>query len=82
MPVELIQNSAISFSVCVTNKYKRLQELVLVLKSKFNVEVIEGVDLFTIRHFDIKASQYIKKFGKEILLEQRTSETAQFILKA
>ena len=82
MPVELIQNSAISFSVCVTNKYKRLQELVLVLKSKFNVEVIEGVDLFTIRHFDIKATQYIKKFGKEILLEQRTSETAQFILKA
>ena len=82
MPVELIQNSAISFSVCVTNKYKRLQELVLVLKSKFNVEVIEGVDLFTIRHFDIKSTQYIKKFGKEILLEQRTSETAQFILKA
>ncbi len=82
MKVDLIQNSAISFSVCVTNKYKRLQELVLVLKSKFNVEVIEGVDLFTIRHFDIKATQYIKKFGKEILLEQRTSETAQFILKA
>ena len=82
MPVELIQNSAISFSVCVTNKYKRLQELVLVLKSKFNLEVIEGVDLFTIRHFDIKSTQYIKKFGKEILLEQRTSETAQFILKA
>ena len=30
MPVELIQNSAISFSVCVNNKYKRLEELVLV----------------------------------------------------
>ena len=82
MPVELIQNSAITFSVCVTNKYRRLQELVLVLRSRFNVEVIEGVDLFTIRHFDIKATQYIEKTGKEVLLEQRTSETAQFVLRA
>ena len=82
MPVELIQNSAITFSVCVTNKYGRLQELVLVLRSRFNVEVIEGVDLFTIRHFDIKATQYIEKTGKEVLLEQRTSETAQFVLRA
>ncbi len=82
MPVELIQNSAITFSVCVTNKYRRLQELVLVLRSRFNVEVIEGVDLFTIRHFDIKATQYIEKTGKEVLLEQRTSETAQFVIRA
>jgi aspartate kinase len=82
MPVELIQNSAISFSVCVNNKYNRLQELVLVLRSKFNVEVTEGVDLFTIRHFDTKAYQFINQKGKQILLEQRTSETAQFIIKA
>ena len=82
MPVELIQNSAISFSVCVNNKYNRLQELVLVLRSKFNVEVTEGVDLFTIRHFDAKAYQFINQKGKQILLEQRTSETAQFIIKA
>ena len=60
----------------------RLQELVLVLRSRFNVQVIEGVDLFTIRHFDIKATQYIEKTGKEVLLEQRTSETAQFVLRA
>ena len=80
MPVELIQNSAISFSVCVTNKYKRLEELVLILSSRFNVEVTEGVDLFTIRHFDFKASQFIKKMEKDVLLEQRTSETAQFVV--
>jgi aspartate kinase len=80
MPVELIQNSAISFSVCVNNKYKRLDELVLVLRSRFNVEVREGVDLFTIRHFDSKASQFIKKMNRTILLEQRSEETAQFIM--
>ena len=80
MPVELIQNSAISFSVCVNNKYNRLEELVLVLRSRFNVEVIKEVDLYTIRHFDTSASQFIKSIGKPVLLEQRTQQTAQFVV--
>ena len=80
MPVELIQNSAISFSVCVNNKYKRLEELLLVLRSRFKVEVKEQVDLFTIRHFDTNAMASIRKNGKQILLEQRTQETAQFVM--
>ena len=80
MPVELIQNSAISFSVCINNKYQRLEELVLVLRSKFNVLVTPSVDLYTIRHFDSKASQFIRQIGKPILLEQRTQETAQFVV--
>ena len=82
MPVELIQNSAISFSVCINNKYKRLEELVLVLRSRFNVEVNEHVDLFTVRHFNEKAVQSIRKYNRQILLEQRTEETAQFVLEA
>ena len=80
MPVELIQNSAISFSVCVNNKYKRLEELILVLRSRFNVEVKEHVDLFTVRHLNQTALQSIRANGKQILLEQRTEETAQFVL--
>jgi len=80
MPVELIQNSAISFSVCVNNKYNRLEELVLVLRSRFNVAVTKGVDLYTIRHFDQDATRFLKELGKPILLEQRTEETAQFIV--
>ena len=80
MPVELIQNSAISFSVCVNNKYKRLEELILVLRSRFNVDVKEHVDLFTVRHFNQTALQSIRANGKQILLEQRTEETAQFVL--
>ena len=80
MPVEMIQNSAISFSVCVNNKYKRLEELVLVLRSRFNVEVKEQVDVFTVRHFNDEALKSIRNNGKQILLEQRTEETAQFVL--
>ena len=80
MSVELIQNSAISFSVCVNNKYNRLEELVLVLRSRFNVEVTAEVDLYTIRHLDEKANKFIKKTKKNILLEQRAQETVQFVV--
>jgi aspartate kinase len=64
----------------VNNKYKRLEELILVLRSRFNVEVKEHVDLFTVRHFNQTALQSIRANGKQILLEQRTEETAQFVL--
>ena len=80
MPVELMQNSAISFSVCISNKYRKLEELLLILRARFNVEVNQGVDLFTIRHYNQEASNFIKSIGKPILLEQRTEQTAQFVI--
>jgi hypothetical protein len=46
------------------------------------VEVYEHVDLFTVRHFNEKAVQSIRKYNRQILLEQRTEETAQFVLEA
>ena len=52
MKVDLIQNSAISFSVCVYDKYYRLKELLSILKATYKVECTENVSLFTIRHFN------------------------------
>ena len=79
MRVELIQNSAISFSVCITNKYERLDELISKLKSRFKLEINKNVNLYTIRHFDQKSIEKITKNGKKIFLEQRTQNTIQFI---
>lgn len=80
MKVDLIQNSAISFSVCVENKYNKLEDLLKVLKSKFKVTHYEDVALYTIRHFDENAIASLQE-GKEILLEQRTQETIQLVVK-
>ncbi|MBD0779549.1 aspartate kinase [Maribacter sp. ANRC-HE7] len=78
--VGLIQNSAISFSVCVDNRFGRLQELLNLLKSRFKVVCYEGVSLYTIRHFNTNAIETLQK-GKEILLEQRANETVQLVVK-
>ncbi|RAJ11539.1 aspartate kinase [Arenibacter echinorum] len=80
MKVDLIQNSAISFSVCVDNKFDKLQELLNLLKSRFKVVHQEGVSLYTIRHFDTEALTSLQN-GKEILLEQRGKETVQLVVQ-
>jgi aspartate kinase len=81
MRVEMIQNSAISFSICIYNKYSKLEPLLEALKTKFKVKVNDGVSLYTIRHFDKPAINFIKNKVGDILLEQRTLHTAQFVVK-
>ncbi|WP_339713485.1 aspartate kinase [uncultured Kriegella sp.] len=80
MKVDLIQNSAISFSVCVDNRFGRLEELLNILKSRFKVVCHEGVSLYTIRHFDANAIASLQN-GHEVLLEQRGKETLQLVVK-
>lgn len=80
MKVDLIQNSAISFSVCVDNKFGCLPELLDHLKSKFQVVVHENVSLYTVRHFTSEAISSVQN-GKEILLEQRGKETVQLVVQ-
>ena len=81
MRVEMIQSSAISFSICILDKYSKLEHLLEALNSKFKVEVNDGVSLYTIRHFDKPAINFIKNAVGEILVEQRTTNTAQFVVR-
>ena len=81
MRVEMIQNSAISFSICIYNKYGKLEPLLEALKTKFKVKVTDGVSLYTIRHFDKPAINFIKNKVGEILVEQRTTDTAQLVVR-
>lgn len=80
MKVDLIQNSAISFSVCVDNKYDNLEELLNILKATFKVTCYENVSLYTIRHFDNQSISELED-GKEVLLKQVSKETVQIVVK-
>ncbi|WP_299487476.1 aspartate kinase [uncultured Allomuricauda sp.] len=80
MKVDLIQNSAISFSVCLDNKFNGLQPMLNELKKKFKVVCHEEVSLYTIRHFDDKAVKSLQN-GRSVLVEQRGRETVQLVVK-
>ena len=78
MKVDLIQNSAISFRVCVDNKFNQLEKLIQHLKARFKVEYKTGVSLYTIRHFDEEAISSLEQ-DKNVLLKQLTQNTVQMV---
>ena len=80
MKVSLIQNSAISFSVCADDKFGNFPELKTLLSKKFKVSYNENVSLYTIRHFDDKDAKMVEK-NKSVLLKQVSRETMQIVTK-
>lgn len=80
MKVDLIQNSAISFSVCVFDKFGKIEELLHELRGRFQVDHKPNVSLYTIRHFQPESAAFLLR-KHELLLEQRTQETMQLVMR-
>jgi aspartate kinase len=78
--VNLIQNSAISFSVCIEDKFGNFQSLKNILSKKFKVAYNENVSLYTIRHFNEQAAQIVEE-NKVVVLKQISRETMQIVTK-
>jgi aspartate kinase len=78
LKVNLIQNSAISFSVCVEDKFDNFTEINAILSKKFKVDFSENVTLYTIRHFTDAAAQTVEE-GKNVILKQISTETMQIV---
>jgi len=79
LKVNVIQNSAISFSVCIDNKFKNFESFYNALEKEFKIEVQKSVDLYTVRHFDENAIAFIEAKGTS-LLTQVNKETIQIVL--
>jgi len=78
--VTLIQNTAISFSVCVDDKFGNFAELKSVLSKKFHVTHNDNVSLYTIRHFTEKSADAVAQ-NKTVLVKQISRETMQIVTK-
>jgi aspartate kinase len=81
LKVNLIQNSAISFSICVDNKFNNFDAFYKELQSEFKIDFQKKVDLYTIRHFNDAIVEEISKKGTP-LLRQTNKETVQIVLGA
>ena len=77
--LNLMQNSAVSFSICVDNIKHKIPSLIEDLSKKFTVFYNEKVELFTIRHYDTQSIEKVIK-NKQILLQQKSRNTVQFIV--
>lgn len=79
--VNLMQNSALSFSICIDNNPQRTGVLIERLKSMFRVRYNENLQLVTIRYYTQEVIDSIVA-GRPILLEQRSRSTEQIIVPA
>ena len=80
LKVNLIQNSAISFSVCVDNNLNHFDLFYNEIKNMYKVSFIKNVDLFTVRHFTENSLEGIYKLGTS-LVSQINKNTAQIIIQ-
>ncbi len=77
--INLMQNSAISFSVCVDAK-NTLPQLIEELQTEFAVRYNENVELLSIRHYtEGSLAPYVK--GRKVMMEQRSRTMLQVVLK-
>lgn len=76
--VSLMQNSAISFSVCLEDKYLNIDKLIADLENAFQLTLQRNVSLYTIRHFT-KEAQDMVETGKQILVKQILGDTIQMV---
>jgi len=77
--IDLMQNSAVAFSVVVDDS-PRSRQLIEELGAEYEVRYNEGCELVTVRHFDEPTLSKLTA-GKEVLIEQRSRSTARFVLK-
>ena len=76
--INLMQNSALSFSICCDNKVHKIEKLIRELSVKYKVKYNLNIELITIRHYtDDIVEQMVK--GKEVLVEQRSRATVQLV---
>ncbi|MCX6277859.1 MAG: aspartate kinase [Bacteroidetes bacterium] len=78
--VNVMQNSAINFSICVDDDPQKINPLILHLQKEYETRINQGLDLFTIRHYTDEAVNRIVN-AREIMMELRTRNTFQAVLR-
>ncbi len=78
LKINLMQNSALSFSVCTDYSERRLGILLELLRGQFRMHYNSDLVLFTIKNYDAGSIEEVIT-GRKLLLEQRTRGTFQFV---
>jgi len=78
--INMMQNSALSFSILLDRKKLNPEEVLQLFSDSYHVKYNEGLELITIRHYDESTIQKVTA-NKEILVQQRTRQTARFVVK-
>lgn len=79
--INVMHNSAVSFSVSVDYKEENIQSLTKELKERFDVSILKDLELVTIRHYNHETINRVLT-DKDILLDVKDSYTCQMLIKS
>lgn len=79
--INLIQNSATELSLCIDDKFNKIDYLINKLSSIYKIKIYYNISLYTIRNYNnnIINNNFYK--NKNILLKQITIDTLQLIIE-
>ncbi len=78
--INIMQNSALNFSFLVDGEKVDAHALKKIFEDSYYVKFNEGLELVTIRHYDDATINRVL-VEKEVLLEQKTRETAHLVVR-
>lgn len=78
--INLMQNSAVSFQICINNDKRKARGLVDDLEKDFKVSYETGLELITIRYFDQLTIDRVM-INKELILEQTYKQNIQLVVR-
>jgi aspartate kinase len=78
--VNMMQNTAISFTICVPNVADRIDKFIQRIADQFYVKRQDGLELITVRHYNEETINNLKK-GMIVLFEERLRNTMQMVVK-
>lgn len=79
--INVMQNSAISFSICVDDQDYKINALLKRLNKEFDIFFNQGLELITLKNYNDVLVREIS-VQKEILLEQRSRNNFQIVVRA
>lgn len=79
--VNLIQNSAVSISICVDAQNGKVGKLINALELEFYVRYNENLELLTIRHYNAGVLKDHVDVNR-VLVEQKSRHTAHYVMRA
>jgi aspartate kinase len=78
--IDLMQNSALSFSFAVDQNKINIDHVLILFKDKYEVKFNANLELITIRHYD-EATITKMIHNKTVLIEQKTRQTVRFLAR-
>ncbi|MBL1279939.1 MAG: aspartate kinase [Fluviicola sp.] len=79
LKINVMQNSALSFSVLVDEEKVNLEQFLSLFSKNYHVKYNSGLELITIRHYNQETIDRLT-LNKSIILQQLTRETARIIV--